>query len=112
MVFASFDDSLHLGVDDVEDRLDEVVFVAVQHIRKVTSHLWKLLVDGLMGNKNKGKDGIQNCAIQGKRMQRTYFTSLHFSSAARYGVCTLWKHLLHIGENYKCTYYNCIKCTK
>ena len=40
MVYVSFDGSLHLGVDNVEDGLDEVVFVAVQHICQVTSHLW------------------------------------------------------------------------
>ena len=74
VVFVSFDGSLHLGVDHVEDGLDEVVLVAVQHIRQVTSHLQKLFVDGLMGTRNKRKDDIRRngktfngCMIQMKR---------------------------------------------
>ena len=58
----------YLGVDNLEDGLDEVVFVGVQHIRQVTSHLSNLFVRCMDRERvgNKGKDEIQDCVmIQG-----------------------------------------------
>ena len=37
----------HLGVDDVEDGLDEIVLVAIKHIGQVSSNLYRLSVGNM-----------------------------------------------------------------